>query len=84
MKCTKNNLEKIYSEEDEFFGFIYAFFLLAEFKEKKAFPYLIDLINKDADILEHIIGDDYPEYLPRLLASTYNGDDESLFSIIEN
>ena len=88
LEYTKNNLEKIYYEEDEFFGYIYPIFLLAEFKETKAFPYLIDLINRDEDenedIVDYIIRDDYPEYLPRLLASTYNGDDKALFDIIEN
>ena len=88
LEYTKNNLEKIYYEEDEFFGYTYAMFLLAEFKETRAFPYLIDLINRDKeeneDIVDYIIGDDYPEYLPRLLASTYNGDDKALFDIIEN
>ena len=49
LEYTKNNLEKIYYEEDEFFGYIYAIFLLAEFKETRAFPYLIDLINRDED-----------------------------------
>lgn len=88
LEYTKNNLEKIYYEEDDFFGYTYAIFLLAEFKETRAFPYLIDLINRDKeeneDIVDYIIGDDYPEYLPRLLASTYNGDDKALFDIIEN
>lgn len=37
LEYTKNNLEKIYYEEDEFFGYTYAYFLLAEFKEKKHF-----------------------------------------------
>ena len=31
-----------------------------------------------------MIGEDYPDYVPRLLASTYNGDDKTLFDIIEN
>lgn len=84
LKYTKENLEKIYYEEDEFFGYTYAYFLLAEFKEQKAFPYLIDLLNKDEEIIDYIIGDDYPGYVPRLLASTYNGDDKALFDIIEN
>ena len=88
LEYTKENLENIFNEKDEFYGYIYAFFLLAEFREKRAFPYLIDLINRDKeeneDIVDYIIGDDYPEYLPRLLASTYNGDDNALFNIIEN
>lgn len=84
LEYTKENLENIFNEKDEFYGYIYAFFLLAEFKQKKAFPYLIDLLNKDEEIIDYIIGDDYPEYVPRLLASTYNGDDKALFDIIEN
>lgn len=88
LEYTKNDIEEIYEEEDEFFGYMYAIFLLAEFREQKAFPYLIDILNCDTDqtdnIVDFIMGDDYPEYLPRLLASTYNGDDNSLFDIIEN
>ena len=84
LEYTKNNLDEICNEKDEFFGYIYAIFLLAEFKEKKAFPYLIDLLNRDEEVVEYIIGDDYTEYVPRLLASTYNGDDKALFNIIEN
>ena len=78
------NIQNIFNEKDEFYGYIYAFFLLAEFREKRALPYLIDLINKGEEYVEYIIGDDYPDYLHRLLASCYNGDDEALFSIIEN
>lgn len=84
LEYTKNNLEKIFYEEDEFFGYTYAYFLLAEYREKKAFPYLIDLLNKDEEIIDYIIGEDYPGYVPRLLASTYNGDDKALFDIIES
>ena len=84
LEYTKNNLDEICNEENEFFGYIYAIFLLAEFKEKKAFPYLINFLNKDEQVVEFIIGDDYTEYVPRLLASTYNGDDKALFNIIEN
>ena len=84
LEYTKENLEEIYNEADEFFGYNYAYFLLAEFREQKEFPYLIDLLNKDEEIVEYILGDDYPGNLPRLLASTYNGDDNALFNIIEN
>ena len=77
LESTKEHLGEIYNEEDEFFGYTYAYFLLAEFKEQKAFPYLIDLLNKDEEIVEYILGDDYLGNLPRLLASTYNGDDNA-------
>ena len=84
LEYTKENLNRICYGKDDFFGYIYAIFLLAQFKEKKAFPYLIDLLHKDDEKVEYILGDDFTDYLPRLLASTYNGDDEALFSLIEN
>ena len=84
LEYTKENLENIVKGEDDFFGYTYSFFLLAEFREKRCFPYLIELINMDEEIVDYILGDDYPEYLPRLIASCYNGDDKALFDIIEN
>lgn len=84
LEYTKDNLKNIYDEKDEFYGYIYAIFLLAQFREKKAFSFLIDLLKQPTEIVEYILGEDYPDYLPRLLASTYNGDDESLFKIIED
>ncbi len=38
--------------------------LLAEFREKSAFPYLIDLINKGEEYVEYIIGNDYLKMKP--------------------
>ena len=38
--------------------------LLAEFREKSAFPYLIDLINKGEEYVEYIIGNDYQKMKP--------------------
>ena len=81
---TEENLDNIYNEQNDFYGYIYAIFLLAEFREKRLFPYLIKLLNKDEEYVEYFIGDDYTEYIPRLLASSYNGDDEALFNIIED
>lgn len=37
LEFTKNNLEKIYNEEDEFFGYIYAFFYLHNLGKKEHF-----------------------------------------------
>lgn len=59
-------------------------FLLSEFREKRAFPYIVNLVKQDDDVVCSVIGDDYSEYLARILASVYNGDDEVLFEIVEN
>lgn len=81
---TLKNAEQICNGTDEFFGYSYAIFLLAEFKEKKAFKYIIELLSKEQEIIEYILGESFPDYLARILASTYGGDDNALFSIIEN
>lgn len=81
---TKKHLDDILDGKDDFFGYVFAYFLLAEFREVKAFPYLVDLVKHDDEVLEFILGDDYLGTLPRLLASTYNGDDEVIYSLIEN
>lgn len=84
LEYASKNIEEICNGTDKFFGYSYAMFLLAEFKVKEAFKYIIELLNKDQKIVDYILGDSYPDYLPRIIASVYNGDDEALFSIIEN
>lgn len=84
LEYASKNIEQICSGTDKFFGYSYAMFLLAEFKEKEAFKYMLELLNKDQEIIDYILGDSYPDYLPRIIASIYNGDDEALFSIIED
>jgi len=84
LEYASKNIEQICSGTDNFFGYSYAMFLLAEFNEKEAFKYMLELLNKDQEIIDYILGDSYPDYLPRIIASIYNGDDEALFSIIED
>lgn len=84
LEYTQENLKEIYDGEDEFYGYTFAIFLLAQFREKKAFPFIIELLQQPEEVVTYILGDDYPENLPRILASIYNGDDEALFKIIED
>lgn len=81
---TMKHLDEIIKQDDDFFGYTYAIFLLAEFREKKLFPYLIQLMNKGESVIEYIIGDDFPEYLARLLASSYDEQNQELIKIIED
>lgn len=84
LEYASKNVKEICSGDDNFFGYSYAMFLLAEFKEKRAFKYIIELLNKDNETIECILGDSYTDYLARIIASVYDGDDNALFSIIEN
>ena len=50
------NPEK-YTNKPEFFLHIYSLFLLAEFREKRAFPIILKLIRIDFDALDFLLGD---------------------------
>lgn len=83
------NLENIYKNPNIIFIddelHIFGLFLLAEFKEQRAFPVLINILNKlDEEDLDAMLGDIVTEELDSILASTFNGDLVSLYNIIEN
>jgi len=66
--------------------FIAAAYLLAEFREQKAFPYLIDLmrIPNDEDRLDALWGDVLTQDYVAFLRDTYDGNYQLLREIIEN
>lgn len=78
------NAKRIYEEEEPYDLHIYAMFLLAQFREKAAFPKLIEILKLDEDIREYFIGDMLTEDYPALLYSTYDGQLPLLTAIIES
>lgn len=63
---------------------IYSLYLLAQFKEKRAFEKIIDLISLPADEVECILGDTITEDLSSILYSTFDGDLNLIKTTIEN
>ncbi|MFT4060688.1 MAG: DUF1186 domain-containing protein [Legionella sp.] len=63
---------------------VIAIFLLALFREKNAYPLIIALLNKMPSSFEHRIFNDELEDMPNILASTFNGDIEPIYKLIEN
>ena len=63
---------------------VIAIFLLASFREKNAYPLIIELLNKMPSSFEHRIFNDELEDMPNILASTFNGDIEPIYKLIEN
>jgi len=88
LRYVNENSEQIYNDTDQYgsdyFLHMYAMFLLSEFREKRAFPIIIDIIQKDSGIVDFLLGDCVTEDLNAILASTFNGDMELLSSVIEN
>ena len=78
------NIEN-YNSEKGFPIFVdYALFLLAEFKEKKAFPLILKMLSiPNLDGFD-VLGDGVMEKLSSIMVSVFDGDFKGLNEIIEN
>jgi len=77
--------DRLIAIESDYFLHIFAIYLLAEFKQKDAFPCMMDFLElsqEEFKYLSHGMLDD--KYLPRILVSTYNGNFTLLSNVIEN
>ena len=63
---------------------VIAIYLLALFSEKKAYPLIIELLNKMPNSFENSLFNDELEDMPNILASTFNGNIELIYKLIEN
>lgn len=71
------------TEDEAYYGVIHASYLLAQFREKRAFPLIMKLLGLPLRSLCNLYGDFLLD-IHRLLASVYNGDFESIAHYIEN
>jgi hypothetical protein len=71
-------------EDDNYQGHLYAMYLLAQFREERAFPYIVQLFSFPGDIPHSIAGDVLTEDLSRILASVCGKETAPLFTLIEN
>lgn len=71
-------------EDEDYMLHMYAIYLLAQFREKGAFPKIMELISWPEAAVESLLGDVITESLSSILYSTYNGDLAALESVIEN
>lgn len=62
----------------------YAAFLLAQFRETRAYRPLIALLNLQENIPSDLFGDSIAEGMSNIIASVYDGDDQPLRKLIEN
>ena len=83
LKESTLGIERIYNDSD-YMLYFYAIFLLAQFREQKAFPLLIDFFSTDAEMIDEVLGDFVTEGVSRALASTYDGNLALLKGLIEN
>lgn len=63
---------------------VYAMFLLAQFRETRAYPLLVHIFSVPGDFAEDLIGDSVTDGLDSILASVSGGDPSGIQLLIEN
>lgn len=75
----ENGTESVYEDLS-----LYAMYLLSQFREKRAFPKLLQLMALDEEAVDFFFGDIATEDLPSMLYSTFPGDLEALTEFVSN
>jgi hypothetical protein len=71
-------------EDDNYQGHLYAMYLLAQFREERAFSLVIQLFSFPGEIPHSIAGDVLTEDLGRIIASMCGTQCEKLYDLIQN
>ncbi|MGH9605943.1 MAG: DUF1186 domain-containing protein [Terracidiphilus sp.] len=70
--------------EGDLTAHMYAVYLLAQFREVRAYPLLLRIARLPGDLIDSLLGDFITEDLGRVLASVSGGDLEGIEAIIED
>ena len=70
--------------EGDYMAHLYAMFLLAQFREPRAYPLVIRFASLPGDLLDSLCGDFITEDLGQVLASVCGGELDGIQSLIEN
>jgi hypothetical protein len=70
--------------EGDYMAHLYAMFLLAQFRETRAYPLMVRFASLPGDLQDSLCGDFIAEGLGQVLASVCGGDIEGIQSVIEN
>jgi hypothetical protein len=62
----------------------YAMFLLAQFREERAYPLIVDFVSTPGEVVMDLCGDTVTEDLGRILASVSGGDPGLMKSLVED
>jgi hypothetical protein len=83
LKDCKNNLDELL-EDSGYILPLYVLYLLAQFREKAAYPVIIDFFSTPGDAAMDITGDVVTEDLGRIIASVFDGNLDPIKQLIEN
>lgn len=71
-------------DDPEYMLHLYAMYLLAQFREPRAYPLIAEFFTLHGDVADETTGDLVPDHLSRILASVSCGDDSLIKAMIEN
>ena len=81
---TVENASRRAHQEPAYMAHVYAMFLLAQFRDRRAYAPLIALARLPGDLTEFLLGDAQCEHLPKALASVWGGDLDPIKTLIED
>jgi len=85
-----NSIEQAIQQEENFFdqqdysAFIYSIYLLAQFRESRAYPLLIEFLSTPNERVLELTGNMFIEDMGRIIASVSGGDISLIQKLIEN
>jgi hypothetical protein len=71
-------------DEPEYMAHLYALYLLAQFREPRAYPLIVDFFSLPGDLSLDLTGDVVTEDLDRILASVCGGDTSLIIRLAEH
>jgi len=82
-------LERVADDPDEAldledYSYYYAIYLLAQFRETRAYPLIVRLASLPPETVDELLGDTITEGLPKILASVCGGDASLITRLAEN
>jgi len=82
-------LERVADDPDEALdredaAYLYALYLLAQFRETRAYPLIVRIASLPPETVDELLGDTITEGLPKILASVCGGDASLITLLAEN
>ena len=73
-----------WARREDYLLHVFAMFLLAQFREKRAYPLVVEIFSAPGELPFNLFGDTVTEGLSQILGSVYNGDPMPLEQMIES
>lgn len=83
VKQAAEDVERLMTDDEED-AYIFAFYLLAQFRERRAYPLIVDFFSIPGDATLEMTGDFVTEDLQRVLASVSGGDMGPMVSLAKD